>query len=739
MWSVINFSNTSALRQKAVWGPNRILAAVLLIVGLLPTLAAANPHSHEGQKKTAGVRSASVKEYKLDDQVSERVAHGNPLQTTRVIVTLAPGAQLPGEFKRFAKGGPLDLINGQVLELPNGVLKRLAAHPDTVRIHYDRPAGKFNYRTAVTTGMRTVQESLGYTGAGIGVAVLDSGVATWHDDLTDRRGGQYPYGNQRVTKFVDFVNGRTLPYDDNGHGSHVAGIILGNGYDSYGEKSGMAPDASLISLKVLDATGQGTISNIIAALGWVAVNAKTYNIRVVNLSVGAGIHESYWTDPLTLAAKRITDLGITVVVAAGNIGKNAAGLKQYGGITAPANAPWVLTVGASSTNGTATRKDDTLASFSSRGPTAKDFDAKPDLVAPGVGTLSLAVPGSTLYTSKAPYLVAGTRPTGAKAYLSLSGTSMAAPVVAGVVASMLQANPTLTPNLIKAILQYTSEQYVGYKPLEQGAGFLNGLGAVRLAKFYATNRPGARLPVQKAWSRHVIWGSHVLGNGYLNPKGNAWNPSVVWGSVKTLGSAGDNIVWGTVCASADCDNIVWGTADATGDNIVWGTALSAIGDNIVWGTVFAGDNIVWGTAAGDNIVWGTDCGGADCDNIVWGTVSAADNIVWGTAADGDNIVWGTAAGDNIVWGTSTDLDTTIYPESMADPLPDLASELGDVLVTSSTTADPTTGVSTTTVLTINSVTGTTTTTVLTSTPVTDPLTGVTSTVTTSTTTVSGGI
>ncbi|MEP7118753.1 MAG: S8 family peptidase [Acidobacteriota bacterium] len=748
--------SSATQRQKAVWGPRiKTTAALLLMFGISSNVAFAKGHIRQAQRKQAGVRSASVKNYKLDDQVTERATRGNPLHTTRVIVTLAPGAKLPAEFKKFAKGGKLDLINGQVLDLPNGLLKRLAADPDTFQIHYDRPAGKFNYRTSVTTGMRTVQESLGYTGAGIGVAVIDSGVASWHDDLTrNNTSTTYPYGNQRVTKFVDFVNGRALPYDDNGHGSHVAGIILGNGYDSYGEKSGAAPDASLISLKVLDANGQGTISNIIAALGWVAVNAKTYNIRVVNMSVGAGVHESYWTDPLTLAAKRVTDMGITVVVAAGNMGKNAAGLKQFGAINAPANAPWVLAVGASSTNGTLTRKDDTMASFSSRGPTFKDFDTKPDLVAPGVGTLSLAVPGSTFYASKSLYLVAGTRPTGAKAYLSLSGTSMAAPVVAGVVAAMLQANPTLTPNLIKAILQYTAEQYPGYKPLEQGAGFLNGLGAVRLAKFYATARPGARMPVQKAWSRHVIWGNHMLGRGYLNPLGNAWRTSVVWGSAKTLGMDGDNIVWGTACGSADCDNIVWGTADASGDNIVWGTALSAIGDNIVWGTMFDGDNIVWGTAAaGDNIVWGTDCGGADCDNIVWGTVSAADNQMWGTAADGDNIVWGTSAdGDNIVWGTSSDSDETwgasgddedaaLYPESLSEPLPDLASELGDVIVTSSTSTDATTGVSTTTVMTIDAVAGTTTTTVLTSTPVTDPLTGVTTTVTTSTTTttVSGGL
>src|SRR4029077_9638912 len=289
----------------------------------------------------------------------------------------------------------------------NGVLKQMAAHPSVFRIHYDRPIAAHNYRTSITVGARVVQDFMGLTGAGVGIAIIDSGVTAWHDDLTNKTSKLFPYGNQRVAKFVDFVNGRTTPYDDNGHGSHVAGIIAGNGYDSNGEKAGIAPGASLISLKVLDAQGQGTISNIIAALGWVAANATTYNIKVVNMSVGARILESYWTDPLTLATKKVTDKGIVVVTAAGNMGKNAQGHLQWGGISAPANAPWVLTVGASSTMGTLTRSDDKMADFSSSGPSYLDFEAKPDLVAGGAGTISLAVPGSTFYTTKALYLIGG--------------------------------------------------------------------------------------------------------------------------------------------------------------------------------------------------------------------------------------------------------------------------------------------------------------------------------------------
>src|SRR5476649_1520345 len=601
----MHLNHYAAPRQKAVWGPKRIIAiAALLLVGLAPNaMAEGRQHARQGRKAVAGRPNSEVKGYKLDHELTFRSAN-HATQTTRVIVELQPGATLPASFARYAKhNGRLGIINGNVLDVPNRLLPRLAALPSVFRVHFDRPAAKFNYRTSLTVGIKAVHDTLGLTGAGVGIAVIDSGIATWHDDLTNTSNTVYPYGNQRVSMFVDFVNGQTTPYDDDGHGSHVAGIIAGNGFDSNGQKSGAAPDASLISLKVLDADGNGTISNIIAALDWVLANHNTYNIRVVNMSVGAAIHESAWTDPLTVAAKRVVDAGVVVVGAAGNFGTNSAGLPQYGGISAPGNAPWVLTVGASSTQGTPSRNDDIVGGFSSRGPTYLDWAAKPDLVAPGTGTVSLSDPTSTFYTTRASALLPGTGNTSYQPYLSLSGTSMAAPVVSGVVALMLQANPSLTPNAVKAILQYTAQQYPGYDALTEGAGFLNAVGAVRLARFYATATPGATIPVQKMWSKHIIWGNHMLKRGSLKPSANAFATGTTWGASKTADD--DNIVWGTACPDDNCDNIVWGTADD---------------DNIVWGTSADDDNIVWGTAADDdNIVWGTDCGGADCDNIIWGT------------------------------------------------------------------------------------------------------------------------
>jgi serine protease AprX len=354
-----------------------VAALLIAAFGFAPTVSAAGaaagdpPSSHhQAPPKQPGAPGFNVKNYKMDDEVTKHAIHGNPFLRTSVIVTLVPGATLPPEFKKWARADKLDIINGQVLDLPENVLRQLAKHPDVFQIHDNRPIASHNYRTSVTVGADVVRNHLGFTGAGVGVAIIDSGVASWHDDLTSGGVTQtFPYGDQRIAKFVDFVNNQTSPYDDNGHGTHVAGIIAGNGYDSNGEKAGIAPKASLVSLKVLDGNGAGTISNIIAALNWIVANAQTYNIRVVNMSVGAGIHESYLTDPLTLATKQVTDLGITVVTAAGNNGTNALGAEQYGGITAPGNAPWVLTVGASSTMGTLTRTDDTLADYSSRGPT----------------------------------------------------------------------------------------------------------------------------------------------------------------------------------------------------------------------------------------------------------------------------------------------------------------------------------------------------------------------------------
>lgn len=677
---------------------------------------------------------------KLDKELNERADNGGAGKS-RAIVVMKRGcsaqdvdtdvAQLGGR-----KGRTLNLINGYVVELPNFVLRKLANNRCVAAIHRDRKTGGEMNRASVISGARAVQNALGYDGAGVGIAIIDSGIAGWHDDLTYL--GSNPkvkvVAGQRLTHFVDFVNARTAAYDDNGHGSHVAGIIAGNGYDTRGARAGIAPGANLVSLKVLNERGGGYISNVIAALDWVVTNGASYNIRVVNLSVGAAVTQSYRTDPLTIAAKRVVEAGVIVVSAAGNIGKNPiTGKVQYGAITAPGNAPWVLTVGAYSHMGTLRRADDTMASFSSRGPTARDYLAKPDVVAMGVGIVSLAAPGSTMYTTKAAYLLNGSIATAYKPYLSLSGTSMAAPIVTGTLALMLQANPGLTPNLAKAIIEYTAQNY-GYDALTQGAGFLNTKGAVDLARFLYTAQPGQQYPTHRMWSKTFHWGNRRVKNGVIKPAGTAWATNVVWGASKT--PAATNIVWGTACATVECDNIVWDTSALDADNVVWGTSLGEA-DNIVWGTVASElDNIVWGTACGavecDNIVWGTSCGASDCFNIVWGTAALgleAANVVWGTTLEADNIVWGTSGEvDNIVWGTSSEPDNTTWGLSgTATPLfddPNVPSEFDGTVETFDGLFDPPPPTNTTTTQSPP--------------PATEPTTTVTTT-TTTTTTIGGGL
>jgi hypothetical protein len=215
--------------------------------------------------------------------------------------------------------------------------------------------------------------------------------------------------------------------------------------------------------------------------------------------------------------------------------------------------------------------------------------------------------------------------------------------VAGTVALMLQANPSLTPNLVKAILQYSAEHKTRYNELTQGAGFLNARGAVQIARLFAT---GENVPAISAnidptpWNRHINWGNHRIGGGILKPDANAWRLDVTWGAAAT--DAGDSIVWGSVCSGSDCGTTIRGS--------------SSDEDNIVWGTSSGADE--------DNIVWGTTCGGADCANTVWGSgcsLNVCVTIVWGSSSDEDNIVWGTSAGaeeDNIVWGTANEINVS---------------------------------------------------------------------------------
>ena len=320
-----------------------------------------------------------------------------------------------------------------------------------------------------------------WTGDGVGIAVIDSGVN--------------PSGDLKRLTSVDLVDGGPNPGDGFGHGTHVAGLVAGSGAMSGGLFRGVAPKARIISLKVLAADGTGLTSSVLLALDYAIEHRQRLGIDIINLSLGHPVFEPAETDPLVRAVEAASRAGIVVVVSAGNAGINReTGLPGYGGILSPANAPSAITVGAVNTRNTTTRQDDVVPDYSSRGPTFFDTRAKPDSVAPGHNLVSAAAFGSTLYTS---YPERQVSVNGSVArYQRLNGTSMAAAVTSGVVALMLESGRTTfgvspSPNAVKAMLQYSAVPLANANSLMQGAGALNGGGAIELARDRWTPR---RLP-----------------------------------------------------------------------------------------------------------------------------------------------------------------------------------------------------------------------------------------------------
>src|SRR5258708_12961551 len=233
--------------------------------------------------------AASGTDAKLDRELRHRASA--PRGHSRVILRLKPGvsADLAIRGLRGTLGRRLASGGGKVAAVPDTALDALARLPGVSGVSLDRRVQGTLERTGATIGATWVHDALGLDGAGVGIAVIDSGVANWHDDLA----------SNRVTRFVDFVNFQAAAYDDYGHGTHVAGIIAGDAHHSPRRRPALPPPPTLLVEKVLDAAGQGYISNVIAAIDYAIANKDALQLRVVNLSVAAGVYETYNTDPLT--------------------------------------------------------------------------------------------------------------------------------------------------------------------------------------------------------------------------------------------------------------------------------------------------------------------------------------------------------------------------------------------------------------------------------------------------------
>ncbi len=415
------------------------------------------------------------------------------------------------------------------VELPESAVEELASF-DEVSFVSDDVETEVLGHVSKTTGddaaaAQTYSAVTQLDGTGVGIAVIDSGIYDQHAAFLDAAGTA-----SRVVFNKNFVTTENRTDDPYGHGTHVAGLAAGLDRVKGGAYSGVATDAKLIDLRVLDSKGKGQTSWLLAALDWVAANYATYNIRVVNISLGAPAVDSWEDDPVCNAVRRLYHLGIVVVAAAGNNGKNALGQKVYGQVHTPGISPQAITVGASNTFGTDTRADDGVATYSSRGPTrsfwvdaagAKHYDnlLKPDLVAPGNKLVSAeSYPNNLRATAVGAYDDA----TQEKDFMYLSGTSMATPLVAGTAALMFEANPKLTAGMVRTLLLYTATPLKNFNLLEQGAGELNVAGAARLADLVrrdldqgtaavGTSMLSAALPAAQSYivDRNYTWAQGV--------------------------------------------------------------------------------------------------------------------------------------------------------------------------------------------------------------------------------------
>jgi len=507
----------------------------------------------------------------------------------------------------------LDVIRGAHYSVPVKSLPALADDPDVAYISPNRPLSGTSTSTLDYTpesvNAQVAWQQWGLDGTGVGVAVIDSGI-TAVGDLYWWIPSNQTYGS-RVVYSQNFVPGTTDTSDLYGHGTHVAGIIASQGWFSTGGNfthtfKGIAPNANIINLRVLDQNGAGTDSSVIAAIQTAISLKSTYNIRVINLSLGRQVYESYTVDPLCQAVEAAWSAGIVVVAAAGNQGRNdSAGTEGYGTIAAPGNDPYAITVGAMKTANTPARVDDTIASYSSKGPTAYDFVVKPDIVAPGNQVVSTLAPNAPLLSTPtdvylSEYSSATTTSTGSggntknnkknstssltantisPSYMRLSGTSMATPVVSGAAVLLLQQNPNLTPDQVKARLMKTaSKNFPAYSTVTDpttgiiytdyydiftiGAGYLD-VGAALSSNDLADASAVSPAAVFDPSTQSVYL---VTGQGVVWGDSSPWATSLVWGTnVFVNGTA---VLWGS--------SVCWGTSSNAGFSVVWGSG-------VVWG------------------------------------------------------------------------------------------------------------------------------------------------------------
>src|SRR5947209_5492600 len=371
----------SATAHKLLTHFNSILLTLMLVAGApLAALASGTTSSTTQSSTSARVKVSSdlrqkVNTAKPSDHIQVVMQSVSAWSKTLDSAVSSNSGTIKQSFKNF---------NLRVVDLPAAAVSALSSRTDVSYMSLNRNLKQLGHVT-LTTGTdaaRSLAPGTTLDGSGIGIAVIDSGIDPNHAAISARVKGN-----------VDFTGeGRTD--DPYGHGTHVAGLAAGSNQISNGAYTGVALNANIYNLRVLNSLGTGDSGSLLSALDWVMTNRTLYNIRVVNMSLGAPAVDSYTIDPLCIAARNLVNAGIVVVAAAGNQGKNGSGQKVYGMIHSPGIEPSVITVGAVNTFGTNSRADDGITTYSSRGPTrgywtdvsgVNHYDnlVKPDIAAPG--------------------------------------------------------------------------------------------------------------------------------------------------------------------------------------------------------------------------------------------------------------------------------------------------------------------------------------------------------------------
>ena len=501
----------------------------------------------------------------------------------------------------------LPIVDGVSAKVPAARVDELRADPRVRSVSENEPIAFDGApdRNGTTHRIQNIVRSndlwtRGIDGSGTTVALLDTGVYAAHPDLAGR-----------VVHCEDLSHeAGTAAHcaDTFGHGTFMAGLIAGDGTASRGKYTGAAPGSSIVSVKAAGYDGATDVSTVLAGIQWIVAHKDAYGIRVMNLSLGTDSSQDYRLSPLNYAVERAWASGIVVVVSAGNSGPDSATVMK------PGDDPYVITVGASNDEGSMAIGDDMVPVFSSRGPTRGNGLPKPDVVSPGVHTVSLRSPGSAIDQRY------GATAAVDDLYFKGTGTSMATATVSGIVAQILEAGPALSPDQVKHRLTSTAREIAETDELRAGAGLVDAYAAATSTSTASANeglahatgvgllegdRGSAGVEVVTPLGQVFLQGEFVAQTDpdQISPT----NPAglVPWAGATWKAEGWDAASWaGATWKSGDWAGATW--KGATWKATVW--------DGATW------KGATWKNADWDGATWkGTDWDGATWKASSWQT------------------------------------------------------------------------------------------------------------------------